>query len=329
MGLDPALAAAVTLDRRRGRGEHCSATDAVFQLTLAHVLLDGGYDAVTTLAEVMPEGDHGLGTFDRLDGEMVVVDGEPWRVDHTGAATLVPLTARVPFVVLTTMTSSVRRRVTGMDRDGVAAQVDALVDDPTAVVAVRLEGRFARVLVRSVPAQEPPYRPYAEVCATDEVRFEYEDFEGVFVGFRFPDLDGGATIGGLHLHGLDVARTTGGHNHELVVADAELSVATTHDLALALPDRSMLDLLETPSEIRSLQRVLLRRGPMTATQLAVAIEVPLGELESRLTWLADRGFVEEMAGGVAGLGGEPRWRMTLHRRAERLPARVADMLADL
>lgn len=329
MGLDPALAAAITLERRRGLGDACSASDAVFQLTLAHVLLDGGYDAVTTLGEVLPAGDHGLGTFDRLDGEMVVVDGEPWRVDHTGAATLMPPSARTPFVVLTTMTSPSRRRASGIDRDEVATMVDALVDDPAAVVAVRLEGRFTRVLVRSVPAQEPPYRPYAEVCATDEVRFEYHDFDGVFVGFRFPDLDGGDTIGGLHLHGLDTARTTGGHNHELVVADAELSVATTHDIALALPDRSMLDLLETPSEIRSIQRLLLRRGPMTARQLADALEVPEPELEQRLSWLADRGFVEEMTGGVAGLGGEPRWHMTLQRRAERLPARVADLLADL
>ena len=70
----------------------------------------------------------------------------------------------------------------------VASAVEDLVDDPGAVISVRLEGSFTSVLVRSVPPQDPPYRPYLEVCATDEVRWEHRPFEGVFVGFRFPDL---------------------------------------------------------------------------------------------------------------------------------------------
>ena len=62
------------------------------------------------------------------------------------------------------------------------------MDDPGAIVSVRLEGAFTSVLVRSVPPQDPPYRPYAEVCLTDEVRWVHQPFYGVFVGFRFPDL---------------------------------------------------------------------------------------------------------------------------------------------
>ena len=53
MGLDPALVAAATLRRVHGTGAACSAEDAVFQLSLAHVLLDGGFDGVATLAEAL------------------------------------------------------------------------------------------------------------------------------------------------------------------------------------------------------------------------------------------------------------------------------------
>ncbi len=331
MGLDPGLAAAVTLQRRRGTAGACSTDDAVFQLTLAHVLLDGGYDAVSTLADVMPAGDHGLGTLDRLDGELVIVDGVPWQVDSTGAANRVPLDARTPFVVLTTMEDPLRVRLRDMDRAEVAAEIERIVDSSLGdgVVAVRLEGDFSRVLVRSVPAQIPPYRPYAEVCATDEVRFEYHDFDGVFVGFRFPDLGTSEVIGGLHLHGLDDARTTGGHNHELTVRDAELSVSITRSIALALPDRSMIELLEMPAELRETQRVIVRRGAMTVAGLAAALGVDSAEAESRARWLADRGFCEELSNGVGGLGGEPRWRVTMRIRGERIPARAAELLADL
>lgn len=329
MGLDAGLTAAITLQRQRGGSAACAAGDSIFQLTLANVLLDGGYDGVVTIGDVMQAGDHGLGTVDRLDGELVVVDGVPWRVASTGATNIVTPETKTPFVVLTNMESPTTTRVGGIDRDGVSARIEELVDDPNAVVAVRLEGRFSRVLVRSVPAQTPPYRPYTEVCASDEVRWEHHDFEGVFVGFRFPALDGGATIGGLHLHGLDSGRTTGGHNHELVVADAELSVSSTHDIAITLPDRSMIELLEMPPELRSLQRLLLRRGALSVQHLAAQLDVGEGEILSRLTWLADRGFVEELSGGVAGLGGSPRWRITLRARGQRIPARAAELLGDL
>jgi acetolactate decarboxylase len=328
MGFDPALAAAVTLQRRHGPGG-CSAHDAVFQLSLANVLLDGGYDGVASIGEVLPHGDHGVGTVDRLDGELVVVEREPWRVDVTGRAELLGPQARVPFIVLTTMEHPVRRRLRDVPNASVIGEVERLVPDPGAVVAVRIEGRFKRVLVRSVPAQTPPYRPVAEVCASDEVRWELQPFEGVFVGFRFPDISGGETIGGLHLHGLDDDRTTGGHCYELDIDDAVLSVATSHDVALTLPDRSMIDLLEMPDELRSVQRVLLRRGALTSAQVASAIGTDEAEALTRLGWLADRGFAEEWAAGVAGLGGTPRWRIILRAREARLPSRVDALLADL
>lgn len=330
MGLDPQLAAAVTLRRQRGLDGVCEAHDEVFQLSLANVLLDGGFDGIVSLAEVMPAGDHGLGTVDRLDGELVVVDGEPWRIPATGRAERVPLETLTPFVVLTTMQDPIRVRVRDISRDEALAEIERLVDDPSAVVAVRLEGLFSRVLVRSVPAQEKPYRPYAEICASDEIRWEHHDFNGVFVGFRFPDLAGsGDTIGGLHLHGLDDARTTGGHNHEMHIADAELSVSVTHDVALALPDRSMIELLEMPTPIREVQRLLLRRGPSTASRIAALLEVPEKEVLDRLTWLADRGFVEQWETGLAGLGGEPRWRITLRKRAHARSAHIEQLLGGL
>lgn len=333
MGLDPALTAAITQTRRRlsamAGSPNCGADDEIFQLSLAHVLLDGAYDGVVPLSEVLDHGDHGLGTVDRLDGELVVVDGIPWQVDFTGTARILPPHTLCPFVVLTTMQSPMRRRLTDCSRDDVLNHIDAMVGDPGVIAAVRLEGTFRRVLVRSVPAQSPPYRPYAEVCATDEVRWDLKDFAGVFVGFRFPELgaEGGA-IGGLHLHGLDDARSTGGHNYELEVRDAELTVSVTRDFAVGLPDRSMSDLLEMPAEVRATQRLLLRRGASTLDSLSSAMAVPLHEVEARLTWLVDRGFATSLTDAIGEWTEAPRWRATLRRSGARRTSTLTDLLLD-
>ena len=329
MTFDAPLVAAATIMRAGLDPRACSVDDAVHQLQLAHVLLDGGFDGVATLEEALAGGDHGLGTVDRLDGELVVVDGEPWRVDWHGAAELMPLSTRTPFAIVSTLDSPTHIRVQDIDLDQVKIIVEQLVGDPGAIVSVRLEGSFNRVLVRSVKPQDPPYRTYAEVCAADEVRWEHQPFYGVFVGFRFPELEPGAAIAGLHLHGLDNLRTTGGHNYEMHIRDAKLSVGISRDVVMHLPDKSMMDLLETPPAIRTTQRALLRRGPMTIHEIAVNLNIDELEAQTRVNWLGDRGFIEELVGGIGGLGGEPRWRMHLHTHGAKTTPKIKALLDRL
>lgn len=330
MTLDADLVAATTLRTARGVDPRtCPQSEVTHQLQLAHVLLDGGYEGVATLGEALAGGDHGLGTVDRLDGELVIVDGEPWRVDWHGTATLMPLDTRTPFAVVSTLESPRTMRVQDASRNEVIAMIESLVDDPGAVVSVRLEGAFSSVLVRSVPPQDPPFRPYTEVCTTDEVRWTHAPFHGVFVGFRFPDLHPGATIPGLHLHGLDRFRTTGGHNHDLHVRDAVLSVGISRDIVMHLPERSMADLLHTPDDVRAAQRVLLRGGPSTADHLAGELGIDLVDATRRLEWLADRGFAEHESVSDAAGRVQTIWRMTLRAPASRATGRIAEVLGAL
>lgn len=325
MTMDAPLVAAATLHRAyRMDPRDCDASDVTRQLQLAHVLLDGGYDGVTTLEEALAGGDTGLGTVDRLDGELVVVDGQPWRVDWHGRAELLPLSMRTPFAVVSSLENPKTQRLRDVDRDQVLACIQDLADDPGAVITVRIEGSFESVLVRSVPPQDPPYRPYVEVCQTDEVRWEHQPFFGVFVGFVFPDLSPGAAIPGLHLHGLDRMRTTGGHNHEMRVRDATLSVSASREVVMQLPERSMTDLLETPYPARRVQRELLRSGACSVARLAVALDVDEAEVQSRLNWLADRGYVMPV-----DEGGQTLWKTSLRAPASRASGRVADLLDSL
>jgi acetolactate decarboxylase len=324
MGLDPKLAAAATLHRARGSGAGtCSPDEATHQLQLASVLLDGGYEGVATLADALAGGDLGLGTVDGLDGELVVVDGEPWRIDWRGEAELMAPDARTPFAVVGTLNDPQRTRLRDVSWDATMAAIADLADAADSVIAVRLEGQFEDVLLRSVRPQTRPYRPFAEVVESDEVRWEHRTFFGVFVGFVFPDLSPGATIPGLHLHGLDRLRTTGGHCYELRVTDAELSVGTSHDVVVQLPDRTMTDLLETPEPMRRAQRALLREGSATVEQLAQLLAASVSDTARRLDWLSDRGFVDHSAGD----DGVTLWRVTMRSTSGR-PSAALDALLD-
>ena len=51
------------------------ARHTIFQNSLMTALLDGIYDGELTISDILSKGNFGLGTFDALDGEMLILDG--------------------------------------------------------------------------------------------------------------------------------------------------------------------------------------------------------------------------------------------------------------
>src|SRR5262249_51468753 len=60
----------------------------VYQISTISSLLAGGYDGDTTVGELLHHGNFGLGTFNGVDGEMMVLDGKVYRGTVDGRAQL-------------------------------------------------------------------------------------------------------------------------------------------------------------------------------------------------------------------------------------------------
>jgi len=58
--------------------------NTVFQTSVISALLDGVYDGDLSLAELLAHGDFGLGTFNGLDGEMIILDGTAYQLHADG-----------------------------------------------------------------------------------------------------------------------------------------------------------------------------------------------------------------------------------------------------
>ena len=100
--------------------------------------------------------------------------------------------------------------------------------------AIRVDGRFDSVRARSVPRQEPPYRPLTEVVGEQQV-FELAEVEGTLVGFRFPDYAEGIEVSGWHLHFISDDRSQGGHVLDSRPAGVTARLDPSSDLHVELP----------------------------------------------------------------------------------------------
>jgi acetolactate decarboxylase len=184
----------------------------LFQASTIGALLDGAFDGDLSFRELAAHGDLGLGTLNHLDGEMVAIDGEFFRADVDGRATRIDPDERTPFAVVTRFEPTVDERLPDeeLSHEELLARLDELVPAGASSCAIRLDGRLALVGARSVPRQEPPYRPLTEVVGEQHV-FELREVEGTMLGFRFPTYVEGIEVAGYHLHFISADRSRGGH----------------------------------------------------------------------------------------------------------------------
>jgi acetolactate decarboxylase len=231
--LDERLVTTLHVEALRRRGLHAEyEPHLLFQASTIASLLDGAYDGDLTFAELAEHGDLGLGTLNRLDGEMIAVDGRFYRADLDGRMEEIDPGARTPFAVVVFFSPTVDVTI-GSTADALEA-VEPHRPSGAPAFAVRLDGRFELVRARSVPRQSHPYRPLAEVAAEQNV-FELADVSGTLVGFCFPDYAQGLEVAGYHFHFIDQDRERGGHVLHCRVRGGRLRIDPSSGWRLELP----------------------------------------------------------------------------------------------
>jgi acetolactate decarboxylase len=207
----------------------------LFQASTIGALLDGAYEGDLSFAELAEHGDLGLGTLNGLDGEMIALDGSFYRADVEGTIHRVGPGERTPFAVVARFDAAVDTEIDGpSSHEQLLARLDQLIPPGAASCAVRLDGAFELVHARSVPRQQPPYRPLTDVIA-EQHEFELADVEGTMLGFRFPSYAEGIEVAGYHLHFIDAARERGGHVLDSRPLSLRARLDPSNDLHVELP----------------------------------------------------------------------------------------------
>jgi acetolactate decarboxylase len=228
--------------------------DTLFQVATLDGLMAGLYDGVLGLNELLRHGDTGLGTFDGLDGEMIVLNGSIYQVRSDGRAQRVT-EGSTPFAAVSFLDRDVQVQIT---RPTTFKELCALIDTlrPSANIyyLIRVDGEFARVKTRSVPRQSKPYPPLTEVAARQPV-FEIGPTQGTLVGLWCPYYALGTNLPGYHLHYLTADRTQGGHVLELNLLRGTLTLDLTPAFHLRLPMTP--DFLQAPlaADHKALEKV--------------------------------------------------------------------------
>jgi acetolactate decarboxylase len=227
----------------------------IFQTSTMGALLSGVYGGNVTVRELLCHGDFGLGTFNSLDGEMLVLDGVCYQLRGDGSATIADLDELTPFAAVTWFRPDRTIELSDPhDRAAVKARIDRFLETTNLMVAFRITGDFSMIRTRTVTEQDPPYRPFVD--ATQHQReVTIVDVSGTLAGFRMPDYEQGISVAGYHSHFIDAHHRRGGHtlDYQLIRGTVEISVRSELHLSLQRTPHFLsaeLDRADLDSQIR-------------------------------------------------------------------------------
>ena len=185
--------------------------DELYQVATLDGLAAGAYDGLVSFDSVLEHGDFGLGTFDRLDGELIVLDGIAYRVPADGTPVEVDGDVTTPFAAVTFWESDVEFEISNtLVCADLQTAIDERIDDLQTPYAIKITGQFESMTTRSEEPQSPPYPALADVLA-NQIVFELTEVDATIVGFRLPEYMAGTNAAGYHFHAVTDDLDAGGH----------------------------------------------------------------------------------------------------------------------
>lgn len=211
--------------------------NTITQISTIDALLASAYDGQMTLDQLCKHGNFGIGTFDALDGELIMLDHQVYQARTDGTVNLMPANATTPFAsVVNFMPDMTPCLKSVLTEKTFQTAVDELAPNQNLFIAVRFDGYFTSMKVRSVAKQEKPYPPLAEVAQHQTV-FEYTGVSGTILGFRCPSFIKGINVPGYHLHFISDDKTKGGHILDFITIGGNLQLDTCNRFYMVLPDQ--------------------------------------------------------------------------------------------
>ena len=209
--------------------------DVLFQYGVLGFLMEGVYNGELTCSQLKEHGDFGLGTFNTLDGEMVVINHQVMQIKADGSVHQVQDTVKTPFAVVTPFESD---QTVSFERaipyDKLKTAIDSLLPTKNIPFAIKISGVFRYMKTRSVPAQNKPYPRLLDVLKEQPV-FEFKNIAGTIVGFRLPDYMDGANAPGYHFHFITEDMNAGGHVLNCIPKKVKIEIDYSNEWHTLLP----------------------------------------------------------------------------------------------
>ncbi len=216
-----------------------------YQVSTLQALALGFSKSVITVEELLQHGDMGLGTFEDVDGEMIVLDGRCYRAKNNGDVVFAEDDRGVPFASVCCFHA---QRIETL---GEMSSIEQLKSWLTLKIeedcglnsrnAVRIDGEFSMVDARSESGTKAHHVTLKDALSVTQKAFRFENIKGSLVCVYYPDYMDGINAAGWHLHFLSDDKKHGGHVFDIVLKQGNASICRITSVEVRIPDTPAFD----------------------------------------------------------------------------------------
>ena len=222
--------------------------DYIFQYSMVDALLAGVYEGSMTIEELKSKGDMGLGTFNQVNGELIMHEGNVYRMKSDGRIETVADKVKTPLAFVKFFRPDTVFHLSGekISYEDFEHFIRTTLN-PNEMYAIRISGSFQTLHARAPEPAQKPYPPLAEHLATHQKEFDLVETKGTAVGFYLPEYTVRMNVPGFHLHYLSEDKKNGGHILNFISDDLKIEADRAEGLILQnldTPEFRKADLLK-------------------------------------------------------------------------------------
>jgi acetolactate decarboxylase len=198
--------------------------DVLFQDSSLDSLLKGAYEGKMTVHDLLNHGNFGLGAVEYMDGELVCLDAECYRISTDGMAHKLSPESTIAFGTVVFFQSN---KTTDIPKQQNFTELQRYLDDKIIeknnIFAIKINGFFNDITTRSVHKQDRLYVHLSDIVANQTVS-HFSNVQGTLVGFYIPDYMKEINVKGYHFHFLTMDREFGGHVLDLNMTNGTMQI---------------------------------------------------------------------------------------------------------
>ncbi|XEV04896.1 hypothetical protein FSHL1_010183 [Fusarium sambucinum] len=212
------------------------AVNTLFQFSIVSAFMEGLGDEELTVGHLKSKGDHGIGTFQQLDGEMVMLDGRVFQITADGTVRIKEDSDILPFAQVTRFHPTIFRDIGPLSLVVLPGELaNAHPQATNLFLSFKIVGIFQQITLRAIAQQQYPGQKGSDLLRTQSST-TINNIEGVAFGFRSPQYTmHGLSVPGIHLHFVSSNEKFGGHVSGFELVKGTISSACIADINLKLP----------------------------------------------------------------------------------------------
>ena len=217
----------------------------MYQVSTLNALLLGYTRKVVSVQELLENGDTGLGTFENVDGEMILVDGHCYRAADNGTVTEMPPEKGVPFASVSFLKGSRKFELDPVENiDALKSLLNLKIEEGfglNSMHMVRIDGFFEIVDARSENGLKSQHVELKDILNLNQKSFTFSNIAGKLVCLYYPDYMAGINAAGWHFHFVSEDRSKGGHVFNVIMKRGSAILDKISKIEMQLPWEASFD----------------------------------------------------------------------------------------